>query len=192
MKPQPYQMTSGAPYVVTKFFFVFMLATICALIHKSWTACFANDQRSLRPRVFPKACRDGVKTNLLGPDGCLTITCSLQQMQRYLYKASLYLYCINNYHSKYYNVSTHRDTRRLSLHELIHSSSFWDRYCRTSRISFHCTLNCWGLSELFFGNSFFWQCKRFDSILKLCLSGWPWPFPARLPLLLSCPPKQST
>ena len=109
------------------------------------------------------------------------ITCSLQQMQRYLYKASLYLYCINNYHSKYYNVSTHHDTRRLSLHELIHSSSFGGRYCRTSRISFHCTLNCWGLSELFFGNSFFRQCKRFDSILKLCLSGWPWPFPARFP-----------
>ena len=57
----------------------FMLITIWALIRKSWTACFANDRRSLRPRVFPNACRDGVKTNFLGPDGCLTVTCSWQQ-----------------------------------------------------------------------------------------------------------------
>lgn len=57
----------------------FMLITIWALIRKSWIACFANDRRSLRPRVFPNACRDGVKTNFLGPDGCLTVTCSWQQ-----------------------------------------------------------------------------------------------------------------
>ena len=54
-----------------------MLVRIYPLILRSRTACLAKERRPARPRVFPRAFRDGVKVNFLGPDKYLTVTYSL-------------------------------------------------------------------------------------------------------------------